>query len=239
MITFFGYSWLTRHRISKAQYHYRVRFEELGWVNKGDPVLLKGVIKGKVENILFYPESVIVEITIEDIQLREGAFGILLSSGIVGQMRLSLTLGEGKPLPEGTTIPGYKERSLGEIIAALGMVLDTVQLTLSDLRRLIVHTDSNITRATDELLETAHELRQMVASSAERLDSTQVVLLEKIDRVIALADSISAGRGTLGRLTTDESLYMELDSAVNELRVLLRDIRERPKRYVNVKVKLF
>lgn len=66
-------------------------------------------------------------------------------------------------------------------------------------------------------------------SAAGRLERSLAALgsvLEKVDR----------GDGTLGRLVNDTSLYAEVERAVREVRALVADVRERPGRYVSIRL---
>ena len=51
-----------------------------------------------------------------------------------------------------------------------------------------------------------------------------------------MAGKVDRGDGTLGRLVNDPKLYDEAKGSVAELRALIKDIKENPKKYVNVKV---
>ncbi len=55
--------------------------------------------------------------------------------------------------------------------------------------------------------------------------------LDKLDAIMADAQS---GKGTLGLLLKDESLYRNLDKSSRELELLLQDLRLNPTRYINV-----
>lgn len=59
-------------------------------------------------------------------------------------------------------------------------------------------------------------------STAEKMNS----FLEKIER----------GEGTLGLLAKDEKLYRDLEDATGSLKELLKDIKDNPKKYLNIKV---
>ncbi|MEY3433338.1 MAG: hypothetical protein RL131_1274, partial [Bacteroidota bacterium] len=52
---------------------------------------------------------------------------------------------------------------------------------------------------------------------------------------LILAD-VKSGKGSLGKLATDEMLYKNLNSTANSLNVLLQDLRLHPKRYVQFSV---
>ncbi len=239
VILFVSYSWLTKNRISKEKHYYHIKFSELGWVNKGDPVLVKGVTKGFIKDIKFYPDSVIVDIVLEDIQLRQGATAKLVSSGIVGQMRVNVSMGHGKPLPDWSTLEGKKERSLGEIIADLGRVMDTLQEVIHETHILVETSTSSIDTLTKSLNTTLDTVRLLLAREKENVDSTQRAIIASLERIQELTDSLLHGSGTVGQLVASDSLYRRADSSLVELIKLINDIKEHPERYVNLHVKLF
>lgn len=103
--------------------------------------------------------------------------------------------------------------------------------------------------------EMARELKSLTASLSEvaghlkRGEGTAGRLLqedglyEKMDRVSSRLDQAVArledGQGTAGRLLNDAQLYENLDAAARDLRGLIKDVRQDPKKYLRVKVSLF
>ena len=65
-------------------------------------------------------------------------------------------------------------------------------------------------------------------------------LYEHLNRAAARLDSIAgemaAGRGTLGKLARDESLYNESRAAVQDVRRILQDLQENPRKYIKISV---
>ena len=57
--------------------------------------------------------------------------------------------------------------------------------------------------------------------------------LEKVDKMMA---DLQSGKGSMGKLITDEALYNNLEKTSKELELLLEDVRLHPTRYVNVSV---
>lgn len=57
--------------------------------------------------------------------------------------------------------------------------------------------------------------------------------LSKVDVVMK---GLESGKGTMGKLLKDESLYTDLDKTSKELGLLMQDIRLNPTRYINVSV---
>jgi len=85
--------------------------------------------------------------------------------------------------------------------------------------------------------------RQGAAASGKRLDSltaniTQLSanLSRATTSLTELLDKITKGEGTLGRMASDTMLYKNLNETLASLSALLTDLRERPGRYLTVKV---
>lgn len=51
-----------------------------------------------------------------------------------------------------------------------------------------------------------------------------------------IMNKVNTGQGSLGLLINNDSLYKEVNSSSRELKLLLKDLRENPKRYVQVSV---
>jgi phospholipid/cholesterol/gamma-HCH transport system substrate-binding protein len=61
-------------------------------------------------------------------------------------------------------------------------------------------------------------------------------LAGRVDQLVA---GLDAGRGTAGQLLRDQRLYENMNMAATELRNLLADIRQDPKKYLRVSVSIF
>lgn len=73
--------------------------------------------------------------------------------------------------------------------------------------------------------------------SSDLKDFEYAELLLKVDSTMAnlrsLSNSLNDKDGSLGLLLRDQSLYNSLDSTVNSANLLLKDLKENPKRYVH------
>jgi phospholipid/cholesterol/gamma-HCH transport system substrate-binding protein len=67
---------------------------------------------------------------------------------------------------------------------------------------------------------------------AKKVDTT-------IDRLSKIVDQLEAGQGTAGRILKDPSLYNNIDQMTVEARELVKAIRENPKKYLVIHLKLF
>lgn len=75
-----------------------------------------------------------------------------------------------------------------------------------------------------------------VERSAQALTSAASRLEVSLGSFASVMEKIDNGSGTLGRLVNDETVYDELNNTLREMRALAADIRERPSRYINVRV---
>lgn len=93
---------------------------------------------------------------------------------------------------------------------------------------------AGVERATDgpELERAVAQLDEVM----ERMGETSIRLASASASLESILGRMDRGEGTLGRLSTDESLYVNLDKAVRELNALMADFRENPTRYINLKI---
>ncbi|HEX6135151.1 MAG TPA: MlaD family protein [Longimicrobiales bacterium] len=75
-----------------------------------------------------------------------------------------------------------------------------------------------------------------VEKSALALTSAAGRMEESLTSFASVMSKIDNGSGTLGRLVNDESVFDELNNTLREVRALATDIRERPTRYINLRV---
>jgi phospholipid/cholesterol/gamma-HCH transport system substrate-binding protein len=114
--------------------------------------------------------------------------------------------------------------------ATNGPAVQQTQATLKSLERVMAHLDTLFANAgaveTGKRLDTlSTNLTQLTGRLADATGSLKA-LLDKIDK----------GEGTLGKVATDTLLYKNLNETLTSLTSLLNDLRERPGRYLTVKV---
>ena len=67
---------------------------------------------------------------------------------------------------------------------------------------------------------------------ARKLDNT-------ITRLNSIADRLDKGEGTAGKFLKDPSLYTNADNLLVETRNLIKAVRQDPKKYLTIYLKLF
>jgi phospholipid/cholesterol/gamma-HCH transport system substrate-binding protein len=114
--------------------------------------------------------------------------------------------------------------------ATNGPAIQQTQATLKSLERVMSHLDTLLgaanPTATGKRLDTlSTNLTQLTSRLADATGSLKG-LLDKMDK----------GEGTLGKMATDTLLYKNLNATLKSLSELLTDLKERPGRYLTVKV---
>lgn len=124
---------------------------------------------------------------------------------------------------------------------------NNLESTTSNLDSLVISERSNISSILDNvdsltftLSKNRHQIGniisnfEIVSDSLVRADipGTFIRANNALDDLNVILAKINEGNGTMGMLMNNDTLYMELDRSAEELNLLLKDIRENPKRYV-------
>jgi phospholipid/cholesterol/gamma-HCH transport system substrate-binding protein len=161
--------------------------------------------------------------------------GVMDLAGSIGEEARE-TMERVRTLISDTTIAGVQGSvvELEELLRSLSEMTDEQSVRLSELSASLVRSAGQV-----EELTASEELPRTLA----RMDSTFAELRATSARLSSASQALGSilarlerGEGTLGRLTTDESLYMRLDSTLTEIANLARDLRENPERYINVSI---
>jgi len=64
-------------------------------------------------------------------------------------------------------------------------------------------------------------------------------LKNTMNNISAVTDRLNSGQGTVGKLLQDETLYNNLNQLLLETRDLIKAVRENPKRYLTIYLKIF
>lgn len=129
---------------------------------------------------------------------------------------------------------GESASQLRTLLVELAGLAAEQRRELSELSGSLRRAVAGVERATDgpELERAVAQLDEVMA----RMGETSTRLAAASASLESILGRIDRGEGTLGRLSTDESLYVNLDNAARELNALLADFRQNPSRYVNLKI---
>lgn len=131
-----------------------------------------------------------------------------------------------------TTLDG-----LNQAIAKINLILaqnqETLKLTLGNLQSITGNIEKNNSAIT-AILKNAEN----ITDSLEQANLKQTIgnLNATIAQINGVIKDINEGKGTLGKIVKKDDLYTKVDSAVNNLNVLLKDVKQRPYRYITINV---
>lgn len=147
-------------------------------------------------------------------------------------MGIKYLFDQGNPKGIYVTLGGVNN-ALGQINLILAQNQQTLKLTLNNLQSITGNIEKN-NDAITAILKNA----QNVTDSLQQANLKQMVenLNSTITQLNGVVKDINAGKGTLGKVVKDDELYTKVDTAINNLNVLLKDVKARPYRYISINV---
>jgi phospholipid/cholesterol/gamma-HCH transport system substrate-binding protein len=115
--------------------------------------------------------------------------------------------------------------------ALLAAETTTIHATLENLNKV----SGTLANNSDELGRIFSNMDSLSASLADgRLDKIMANVTATSDQLKATLAGLEEGKGTMGKLMKDDSLYVNLNQASHQLDLLLEDLRTNPNRYFSV-----
>ena len=175
-------------------------------------------------------------------------------------------LKSGDTIETGVTLDMFDTlaNELGDIKERVATLLDNLNQTIEGVDSLVDNNSKNLTKTVASLNAIMADLKKSniignidgfcatLNQNGEKLEGiiTDINSLTKalneqqsgeklaqaINEVNALLAKVNSGSGSIGNLVSDEKLYKELAQASQNLSLLLADLKENPKRYINVTV---
>lgn len=282
LVFYFGVQFLRGTDLLSTTHHYHITYDRVDGLTVGNPVTVKGLAVGKVENIeLEAGQSQQLKVTIsvdKDVPVNRQTTAELGSSDLLGGKRIALTLGNSSELlPNDASLPGSIEVGMVDKIAdkaePVMARIDTTTMLVNTLLRDFSVTQKKLNATLDGLTQSTSGVNDLLADNKENLSATahnlkQISagfvkteqnlreLMVKFNRVgdtlehaqlgqainnaskslhelnSSLA-SLNSGKGTMGKMLKNDSLYNNLSNASRSLDQLLIDFRQNPKRYVH------
>lgn len=130
---------------------------------------------------------------------------------------------------------------LNRTLASANAGVRTLDLAINENRAGLKATLDNVNRLSNSLVETEKQLKPILDKADTFADSLQGLQLKQtlgsvnktVDNLQKILGAINRGEGSIGKLTTNDSLYRNVNATTASLEKLLTDFRENPKRYVH------
>ena len=265
-----GLFWLTGRSIKSTGVKADVVFSNVSGLKQGDPVMVSGVKKGRVQSVKLQRVGR-VEVVLElasDVKPRVDASASVGSTDFFGARFVDFSPGDDqKPYLQdghaivGTTPPALMDVATGVATRAnelIGNASGIVNQQLAeDIHNTLIATQRGLnvlteagsgsmirqTTATLASVERVMARIDTILGNGKRIDSLGANITDLTNELShataslnGLLAKVNKGEGTLGRLASDSTLYNDLHKTLNALTDLLTDLKERPGRYVHVKV---
>ncbi len=133
-----------------------------------------------------------------------------------------------------TELPGAMNELKLLLRDSRGMISSNTEYVDASMKNLAVFTDN-----LKEYNKSIRSTLTRIDKSTEGLDTIKIArILEHSDSLISglnsLTNQMKSGKGNLGKLIYDESLYQNLNSTTDELNRILKDLKRYPEKYVPV-----
>ena len=130
---------------------------------------------------------------------------------------------------------------LNQTLRAASSGVKTLDLTIAENRAGLKATLNNVSRLSSSLVETERQLKPILAKANNFVDSLQGLQMKQtlatVNRTVGslqrILTDINNGRGSIGKLASDDQFYRNVNATTASLERLLTDLRENPKRYVH------
>jgi len=229
---------LSRQNLLKKTYPLEVRFENVGGLREGDHVYLRGTKVGNVKTTALENQYVVVYANLDvPVKFREGYRIEVTASSMLGGKLLKIYTGDssGSLLPENAPVFGdtpidmldelatsvAEFKTLMSSVAAGEGVLGKL-MTEEDLYDELKQITINFRKVSDRIAAGEGTLGKLLSEDDELYQD----LRGAVDGIRKISEQIAGGEGTLGRLVEDDSLYVEAEQLLAELRAAIDDLRE-------------
>jgi len=263
ILLIFGIIWGKRLPIFSQYKVYNAVFGNAQGVEKGDPVMVHGIKKGEITDIILLKDKVMIEFRIDrDVVIFSDAQVYLEIEELIGGKQLSVFPGNSNlPLEKDETLMGENKGDIRIFMAKSIVIMDKVDSLLSTVnnivrRNKIKHLISNLEQVSFQTKELLKENRKNISSTISTLNSISMkfqadstldninTTLDNLSNTVVLLDTtitllhpvierLKNEQSTFGKMTGDKIFYEQLVSTTNSLDSLIKDIKKNPRKYLH------
>jgi phospholipid/cholesterol/gamma-HCH transport system substrate-binding protein len=135
------------------------------------------------------------------------------------------------------TLDASTQQKLKSAIASLEVTMKEFSETSKSINGILADNKTKLNSTLTNFEKTSANLNSM-SSSLEKADlgATVKKLEATLTSVNGMMTNLEQGKGSMGKLLSDDAMYTNLTKTSKELELLLQDLRLNPTRYVNVSV---
>jgi len=193
----------------KPGYHLHAQFDSIQDLKLGDIVKMGGVPVGKVEKIQLTPEGrVDVRLKLgKDAPVHTDSKATIKFTGLMGQYYVAIDFGTARAprMEEGSLLPTTEQPDLSAIMAKIDDVATGVQ---------------NLTKSFS-----GDKIDNILGPFTDFMKQNNPRLSAIIANFQAISTQITAGKGTVGKLIYEDSLYASAQSSISNLNDTAAEIK--------------
>lgn len=208
----------------KGTYHIKTHFKQVAGLNEGDYVLLAGVHIGYVDKIIISKEykDVTLELRIfKDTQIAKDAKARLELISIMGLKSVNISMGDPTKgyIEPGGIIEGEETIELSQMIASVNDATSSAKSFVDSINK---NQDEIATRIKGILDENRENIKKTVDSVAEAAPQFK----DTVANINEAVSSITNGKGSIGKLFTDDTMYNDLKSFFDGTNDIIAQVKE-------------
>lgn len=223
----------SRRLLFVDQFELNAEFGRVTGLQVGSPVRVAGLDAGEVTRITIPPspsERFAVSMRVrDDVRqlIRADSIAAIQTDGIVGNTFIQVSIGsEDAPVvPPGGTIRGRDPIEFADLIEEGRETFRTVTrevMTLKDdLSETVVALTGLVHTADKVVTDTGTQIERLTAVSTGAVEDFRVVL----DDVQHVVEGVRSGRGTVGKLLTDDALYTRMTDVTAKVESTMENVR--------------
>ncbi len=126
------------------------------------------------------------------------------------------------------------QKELNKALIGVSVTVDNLNSASQSLSKILTNQKGNINKSFENIANISDNLNKVSDSLAttnvkQMINEFEIVAV-KLNKVLT---SIESGEGSMGKLLKDEALYNNLVNSTKEVELLVKDLKEHPKRYVH------
>lgn len=133
-----------------------------------------------------------------------------------------------------TILDDQAQQSLNKAMTEVSTTITNLNTVSAALSKILIKQESNINQTFDNLAQASVSLNQISDSLSQANLKGMVTEFETAASSLnSILKSMEQGEGSIGKLMHDDALYNNLEASTKEVELLIRDLKEHPKRYVH------
>ena len=174
-----------------------------------------------------------------DVRVQEDMLASISSSIKPTQDKLNRLLGQADTTLTGvnSVLDAKTTNNLKIAIAELSATMHNLNQASVNLNKMLVANQANLNATLNNANKITTDLSKVSGQLSEaELNKVIANAQTTLNNLNTLLAEVEGGKGTIGKLLKDETLYKDLDKSAKQLELLLQDLRLNPKRYLHFSV---